>query len=56
MNMVFATVMGGIWFAAVYSNHHYVLDVLAGIACAGLGIWLFNLLRKLCCPVKQAGG
>lgn len=47
MKIVFATVMGGIWFAAVYTNHHYVLDVLAGIGCAALGIWLFNLLRKL---------
>lgn len=47
MNLVFATVMGGIWFSAVYTNHHYVLDVLAGIVCAVLGIGLFNLLRKL---------
>jgi hypothetical protein len=56
MNLVFGMVMCGIWFAAVYSNHHYVLDVLAGIVCAGLGIWLFNLLKKLFCPVKQAVG
>ncbi len=47
MNIVFAAVMGGIWFAAVYTNHHYVLDVLAGIVCAALGIWVFNLLKKL---------
>jgi membrane-associated phospholipid phosphatase len=32
----------GIWFAAVYSSHHYVLDVLAGITCAILGIGLFQ--------------
>lgn len=37
----------GIWGSAVYSNHHYVLEVLAGISCAILGITLFNLfLRK----------
>lgn len=24
----------GIWFSAVYLNHHYLLDVLGGIACA----------------------
>ena len=28
--------------AAVYSNHHYVLDILAGILCAVLGIILFQ--------------
>jgi inositol phosphorylceramide synthase catalytic subunit len=36
--------MAGIWFAAVYSGHHYVLDVLAGICCGLAGIGLFNLL------------
>jgi inositol phosphorylceramide synthase catalytic subunit len=46
VNLVFAMVMLGIWFAAVYSNHHYVLDVLAGIACAGAGIGLFNFIIK----------
>ncbi len=47
MNIIFATVMVGIWFAAVYTSHHYVLDVLAGIACAILAIVLFqNILMK----------
>lgn len=40
----FGLVMIGIWFAAVYSGHHYVLDVLAGIICGLAGIALFNLL------------
>ncbi len=42
INIVLAIVTIGIWFAAVYSSHHYVLDVLAGIGCALLGIWLFQ--------------
>lgn len=42
MVAVFAAVMLGIWFAAVYTSHHYVLDVLAGIICAGIGIVLFQ--------------
>jgi len=42
INWVFGTIMIGIWFAAVYSSHHYVLDVLAGILCAITGIWLFQ--------------
>lgn len=41
-NGLFMLVMVGIWFSAVYNSHHYVLDVLAGIACACLGIWIFQ--------------
>ncbi len=41
---IFATIMGGIWFAAVYTSHHYVLDVLAGIAVALVGMVLVRLL------------
>jgi inositol phosphorylceramide synthase catalytic subunit len=43
-NIILATVMVGIWFTAVYTSHHYVLDVLAGIICAIIGIGIFNLL------------
>jgi hypothetical protein len=42
VNILFATVTIGIWFSAVYLSHHYVLDVLAGISCAVIGISLFN--------------
>jgi hypothetical protein len=34
--------MFGIWATAVYTAHHYVIDVLAGIACAGIGILGFE--------------
>jgi len=44
INIFFAIVMFGIWFSAVYLSHHYVLDVLAGILTAAIGITLFNLL------------
>ncbi len=43
-NIFFAIVMMGIWFSAVYLSHHYVVDVLAGILCAIIGITIFNLL------------
>ena len=43
-SIFFAIVMVGIWFTAVYASHHYVLDVLAGITTAIIGISLFNLL------------
>ncbi len=45
VNIFFALVMVGIWFAAVYNSHHYVLDVLAGITTAIIGILLFNWLK-----------
>jgi hypothetical protein len=43
-NLAFAVVMGGIWFAAVYTSHHYVLDVLAGITIALIGVALVRWL------------
>lgn len=42
LNIIFAIVMAGIWFAAVYNSHHYLLDVLAGIACALFSILFFQ--------------
>ncbi len=36
--------MLGIWFTAVYSYHHYIIDVLLGVFCALLGIGLFELI------------
>lgn len=47
VNILFSVIMVGIWFAAVYSGHHYLLDVLAGIVCAVTGIVLFAYLLKL---------
>lgn len=44
INVFFAIVMFGIWCTAVYASHHYILDVIAGITCATLGIILFNAL------------
>ena len=38
----FSVIMLGIWFTAIYSGHHYMIDVLLGIACAGAGILLFE--------------
>ncbi len=32
INILFVVFMLGIWFSAVYSNHHYFIDVLVGIA------------------------
>jgi len=45
-NLLFAVIMLGIWFAAVYNSHHYVFDVLAGISCAILSITVFQWLAN----------
>lgn len=45
-NFLFAFIMLGIWFTAVYSGHHYILDVVAGIASALLGIGLFQFFYR----------
>ena len=39
---LFAVIMVGIWCTAIYSGHHYVIDVLLGIVCAILGIFVFE--------------
>lgn len=44
-----AVVSAGICFAAVYSSHHYVIDVLLGLLTAAVGICLFE------CAVRWVG-
>lgn len=39
---LFGIITAGIWFAAVYTSHHYVLDVAAGIFCALIGYLLYK--------------
>ena len=46
INILFAIIMIGIWFSAVYTSHHYFLDVFSGIACALSGIMIFHYLLK----------
>ena len=46
INIIFVLITAGIWFSAVYSNHHYILDILAGIACAIVAIGFFNWFVK----------
>ncbi|MCK9290374.1 MAG: phosphatase PAP2 family protein [Bacteroidales bacterium] len=44
VNVLFVLFMLGIWFSAVYSGHHYVIDVLLGALVALVTLGLFNLL------------
>ena len=43
----------GIWFAAVYSCHHYIIDVLLGIATAILGVVLFECVLMRFRPLQR---
>lgn len=40
--VILAVVTLGIWFTAVYTSHHYIIDVCAGIATAFLGFCIFE--------------
>ena len=41
---VLGVVTLGIWFTAVYTSHHYILDVCGGILCSLLAVFLFECL------------
>jgi inositol phosphorylceramide synthase catalytic subunit len=53
LNLFLGLIVVGIWFAAVYTSHHYTLDVLAGILCAVVGIFLFNQFANKSPKVKR---
>lgn len=42
LTWLFGTVAVGIWVTAIYTGHHYVMDVVAGIAVALAGYFLFE--------------
>ena len=54
VNIFFAIVTTGIWFTAVYASHHYILDVIAGVLCATIGIILFNTILSVSAPLKRS--
>ncbi len=40
LTTLFVISLLAIWFGAIYSNHHYLIDVLMGIGCGIIGIFL----------------
>ncbi len=42
ISAIFGIFMIGIWFAAVYSDHHYLIDVIAGITISVIILFFFN--------------
>jgi membrane-associated phospholipid phosphatase len=47
INWFFVLFMVGIWFSAVYTNHHYIIDVLAGIVLAVICLFVLERLMSL---------
>ena len=51
---IFALFTVGIWFSAVYSSHHYIIDVLVGIFIALIVLLIFDkFLNKLSTFLRQ---
>ena len=46
LNVGFLIFIAGVWFAAVYTRHHYLIDALAGGAVATAGYLLFRYLSE----------
>lgn len=52
--LAFAFVCLGIWWTAVYSGHHYIIDVMLGIATTLLGYILLEYALLRCAPPRRA--
>ena len=46
LNALFVFFMLGIWFSAVYSGHHYIIDVILGALVAVLGITIYEVVAN----------
>ena len=44
LSILFAIDVLGIWYAAVYSMHHYIIDVILGAFCAIIAIFVFDFI------------
>ncbi len=50
----FSIVMVGIWFAAIYTSHHYTIDVILGAICGFTSLLIFWKLLLKWQPLKRA--
>lgn len=53
MRVACAVICLGIWFTAIYTSHHYILDVLGGIAVTLIGYLLFEKVLMRCKGFSQ---
>lgn len=44
ISCLFGFICLGIWFTAVYTGHHYIIDILLGISTGIVGVLLFELI------------
>jgi len=44
LTLLFIIVLIGIWFSAVYTNHHYVIDLILGVLCGILTILIYEFV------------
>ncbi|MDE7420821.1 MAG: phosphatase PAP2 family protein [Muribaculaceae bacterium] len=50
---ILGTVTLGIWFTAVYTSHHYILDVCGGIVCSFIAVALFECVLMRIPPFRR---
>lgn len=53
MRITLAIITLGIWFTAVYTSHHYIIDVLLGILTALIGYILFEHILTRIPPISR---
>ena len=53
VNPLFVIFMFGIWFSAVYSSHHYIIDLIVGVILALIVILMFEKLSEKEYPNKK---
>lgn len=46
LSIIFFIDILGIWFAALYTSHHYLIDALLGGLCAVIAIFVFEILER----------
>lgn len=46
LSIIFFIDIFGIWFAAIYTSHHYLIDSLLGGLCAVIAIFVYEILEK----------
>ncbi|RLD60487.1 MAG: inositol phosphorylceramide synthase [Bacteroidetes bacterium] len=44
VNWLFVIFMLGIWFSAIYSNHHYIIDIILGVIITLITLLLFTTI------------
>ncbi|MCM1163150.1 MAG: phosphatase PAP2 family protein [Muribaculaceae bacterium] len=47
LKALFAFICLGIWFTAVYTSHHYIIDIIAGICVSLIGCAIVTALSRL---------